>query len=646
MNFRYRSPEMSGRNLYIWCFAPESIKADDLPLIVLSNNYSGLQVAEFPGSFTAPVPLGKFAGSLPPKRWTRVRIPLGELRSASMYEFRPEQLRNVIFLQGRADGQRHTLIIDEISVDDDVPSDSSRRLPPPQNVRAIGYDRHVEVRWDEKNDSRIARYVISRSLDGKDFEQVGIQLPDTYRFTDFLGKPGVAARYKVTASDREYRQSSSSNVASVSTREFSDDELMTMLQEACFRYYWDGADPNSGMARENAPGDDRIVATGASGFGVMALLVGVERGFITREQGVMRISKIVGFLERADRYHGAWSHYMNGATGKTIPVFGMFDNGGDLVETSFLMQGLLAARQYFRGENATEQDLYRRITGLWETVEWDWYRHTADSDFLYWHWSKQWSWQIQHPLIGFNEVMITYLLSIASPTHPVPAQMYYSGWAGQNERAIEYRAGWSGSTDGDHYANGHTYYGIKLDVGVGTGGPLFFTQYSYLGFDPHSLRDRYTTSYFENNRNIALISWAYSIANPKKFPGYGADAWGLTAGDGPAGYVPFAPDDSSDKGTLMPTGALGSFPYTPDASMAAFKHYYRDLGAELWSIYGPRDGFNPRENWISPIYMGLSQAPIAVMIENYRTGLVWKQFMSNPEIGAMLKKLDAVTKAQ
>jgi len=562
-----------------------------------------------------------------------------------MYEFHAEQLRNVIFLQGRADGQRHTLIVDEIRVGDENLTENSRPLSPPQNLRAVGYDRHVELRWDPDADARVARYVISRSVDGKNFELIGTQLPDTYRFTDFLGKAGVTAQYRVSASNDEYRLSSPSNVATASTREFSDDELLTMLQEACFRYYWDGADPSSGMARENTPGDDRIVATGASGFGIMALIVGVDRGFITREQGLTRLSKIVGFLERADRYHGAWSHYMNGGTGKTIPVFGMFDNGGDLVETSFLMQGLLAARQYFRGQSEGEQNLYRRLTHLWETVEWDWYRHTAESDFLYWHWSSQWSWQIQHPLIGFNEVMVTYLLSIASPTHGVPAEIYYSGWAGQNERAITYRAGWSGSTDGDHYANGHTYYGIKLDVGVGTGGPLFFTQYSYLGFDPHSLKDRYTNSYYENNRNIALISHAYSITNPKKFPGYGPDAWGLTAGDGPGGYVPFAPDGASDKGTLMPTGALGSFAYTPDASMAAFKHYYRDLGADLWNIYGPRDGYNPGENWISPIYMGLSQAPITVMIENYRTGLVWKQFMSNPEIGEMLKKLETATRA-
>jgi hypothetical protein len=307
------------------------------------------------------------------------------------------------------------------------------------------------------------------------------------------------------------------------------------------------------------------------------------------------------------------------------------------------MEGLLAARQYFRGNSDAERDLYKRITQLWEAVEWDWYRGTEPSDFLYWHWSAEWAWQIQHPLIGFNEVMITYLLAQASPTHGVPAEMYYSGWASQSERAQHYRAGWSGSISGDHYSNGHTYYGIKLDVGVGSGGPLFFTHYSFFGFDPHSLHDRFTTSYFENNRNIALINRAYCIANPKHFPGYGADAWGLTANDGPGGYVPHAPDDASDHGTLTPTGALASFPYTPEASMAAFKHYYRDLGAQLWDIYGPRDGYNPGENWISPIYMGLNQAPITIMIENYRTGLVWKNFMANPEIGAMLGKLDAVT---
>ena len=648
VNFRNRFPAFSGENLYIWCFAPQAVSAADLPLVVLSDTREGLQVAELPGSFTEPLPLGKFAGDLPAGRWVQVRIPLSEFRTASIYAFQPQYLQNIVFLQGRADGVRHTLILDEIKVDDGSAQDKAPSdLPPtPKNVEATGHDRHIEIQWDPVDSLAVGRYVIYRSLDGKKFEPIGIQLPDTHRYSDFLGKAGVTAQYKVATSDRQYKQSPLSNAATASTREFTDDELLTMLQAACFRYYWDGADPHSGMTRESIPGDDRIIATGASGFGIAALTVGVDRRFITREQGVERLTKIVGFLEHADRYHGAWSHYMDGSTGKTMPVFGMFDDGGDLVETSFLMEGLLAARRYFHGSNEKEQSLYRRISQLWESVEWDWYRLSPQSAFLYWHWSPRWAWQIRHPLIGFNEVMITYLLAMASPTHAVPADLYYSGWAGQSQNALDYRAGWSGSTDGNHYGNGHTYFGIKLDVGVGTGGPLFFTHYSYIGFDPHSLHDRYTSSYFDNNRNIAMIHRAYSIANPKHFAGYGPNAWGLTASDGPAGYVPHAPDNAGDQGTLTPTGALASFPYTPEASMAAFKHYYRDLGFQLWDIYGPRDAFNPGQNWISPIYMGLNQAPITVMIENHRTGLVWKNFMSNPEIGQMLQKLDTVSGKQ
>jgi len=643
MNFRYRPPEFSGANLYFWCFAPQAIAGADLPSIVLSTSSEGLQVAQFPASFTDPLPMGKVVGDLPAGRWIQVRIPLSEFHTASIYQFRPEYLQNVVFHQGRADGVQHTLIVDEFRIGSDPDDPTGATGSTPQNVRAVGYERHVDVSWDAIHDPALGRYVIYRSLDSKNFEPIGIQIPGNDRYTDFLGKPGVTASYRVTASNRQYRESAPSGVVGASTRPFTDDELLTMLQEACFHYYWEGADPSSGMTHENFPGDDRMVATGASGLGIGALIVGVDRGFITRTQGIERLTKIVGFLEHAQRYHGAWSHYMNGSTGQTMPVFGMFDNGGDLVETSFLMEGLLAARQYFHGASAAEQDLYQRITHLWATVEWDWYRSDPKSDFLYWHWSKEWGDQIHHPLIGFNEVMVTYLLAMSSPTHGVPVDMYYSGWAGQSQTAINYRGGWSGAFDGDHYGNGHTYYGIKLDVGVGTGGPLFFTHYSYFGFDPHSLHDRYTSSYFENNRNLALINRAYCIENPKRFPGYGPDAWGLTAADGPEGYVPHAPDNADDRGTLAPTGALASFPYTPEASMAALKHYYRDLGAELWDIYGPRDAFDPGHNWVSPIYMGLNQAPITVMVENYRTGLVWKNFMSNPEITDMLRKLDRLT---
>jgi hypothetical protein len=641
IDFRNRFPKLNGTDLYFWIFAPEAIAPADLPKMVLSNAREGLQVGEFPGSFSQAIDLSKYTGAVPAGRWVQVRIPLSDCKTASIHTFKPEFTQSITFYQGRPDNVRHTLIVDEVRIDN---HSSAATLPPPSHLRATGYDRHIELEWDAAENPAVARYLIYRSSGSgpaaKDFVPIGMQLAGVHRYEDFLGKPDAHAQYKVVASDWQYRHSVFSNVAAASTHEMTDDELLTMLQKACFEYYWEGGDSHSGMARENIPGDDRIVATGASGFGIMALLVGVDRGFITRQQGVERLTKIVGFLEHVPRYHGAWSHFMNGGTGETMPVFGMYENGGDVVETSFLIEGLLAARQYFHASVKSEQSLDRRITHLWETVEWDWYRETPTSDFLYWHWSPQWAWQIHLPLIGFNEVMITYLLGIASPTHSIPANLYYSGWVGESQQAGESGAG---IKDGDLYRNGHTYYGIKLDVGIGTGGPLFFTHYSYMGFDPHSLHDRFTKSYFDNNRNIAKINLAYSIADPKHYPGYGPNAWGLTASDGPDGYVPHAPNDNDDRGTLTPTGALASFPYTPEASMAALKHFYRDLGDQMWDVYGPRDAYNPSANWISPIYMGLNQAPIVVMIENYRTGLVWKNFMANPEIGEMLKKLDQVT---
>jgi len=644
-NFRNRSPGLSGRTLYFWICSPTPIRAADLPNLMLSNAREGLQVATFPGSFTAPEPLSRYTHDLPANKWIEVRVPMATLRSASIYPFVPEQLQSVIFLQGRADGVEHTMFVDQVRVGDERSSSKSlATLPVPARVTAKGYERHVVVTWDA-GDEPVAHYIVYRSENGGAYRPVGIQVPGIHRFVDWLGRAGVTASYHVATVDWSNRESEPSASAVASTHAMSDDELLTMLQEAAFHYYWEGADSSSGMAHENMPGDDRIVATGASGFMVMALLTGVDRGFIARAQGLERLTKIVSFLERADRYHGAWSHYMNGSTGHTMPVFGMLDDGGDLVETAFLMQGLLTARQYFKGTSPAERSLHDRITRLWESVEWDWYRDASQQkDFIYWHWSPKWGFQIHHPLIGFNEVHVVYLLAIASPTHGVPASTYYSGWASQAPMAQSYREGWSGSKDGNHYKNGNTYFGIPLDVGVGTGGPLFFAHYSYIGVDPHQLHDKFTSSYFQNFRNMALINRAYCIANPKHQVGYGADAWGLTASDGPSEYVPHAPDSAHDTGTLTPTGALASFPYTPTESMAALKHYYRDLGAELWDIYGPRDAYNPGADWVSPIYMGLNQAPIVAMVENYRTGLLWRTFMSNPEISVMLQKLDAASR--
>ena len=650
VNFRNREINFPGDTLYFWCFSAEGISARDLPLLQISDTGAG---------FSTLLPLGKFVGDLVPGKWVQVRIPLAEFKTGSIHQLERHRVHQIAFVQNESDSIEHTLIVDEFAIDDapaaPVPAsvlasngESNQRanLPAPENVQARGYERHVDISWDPVSDPALARYVIYRaevSKDGaskneEDFKPIGIQVPGVNRYSDYLGKIGATARYKVAASDRQYNLSQFSSVVTAATRAMSDDELLTMLQEACFRYYWDGAHPVAGMTLENIPGDDRIVATGASGFGIMALIVGVERGFITRQQGLERMDRIVSFLEKAPRYHGAWSHFMDGTTGQTLPVFDAIDNGGDLVETAFLMEGLLAARQYFKGPSAPEESLFRRISHLWETVEWDWYRHGSESDALYWHWSPQWSWYINHRITGFNEAMIVYLLAIASPTHPVPAGLYYSGWANQTDVGARYREGWSNTHEGYNYVNGHTYYGIKLDVGVGSGGPLFFAHYSYMGFDARGIHDRFT-DYFDNNRTIAQINLAYCQHNPGHYKGYGSDFWGLTASDGPDGYLPHEPRLAEDDGTMTFTGALSSFPYTPEASMAAFKHIYRDLGDRAWGVYGPRDAINLTEDWVSPIFMGLDQAPITVMIENYRTGLIWKLFMSNPEIRPMLDRI-------
>lgn len=634
VSMRNRLTDFRGDTLYMWCYSQEAIPAADLPVVQLEDEEH---------DFTAPVKLDGFSGDVPAKRWLQIRMPLSEFETASVHPFQAHKLHSIYFSQGAADDSPHTLIIDEVKIDDRsaaTPVGDDVRSPPrsPKNVQAKGYDRHIDISWEPVANSEVQSYAIYRSMGKHKYQPIGIQRADINRYTDFLGHSGVTASYRVKAVDRSYRQSAFSAMATAATRELSDDELLTMLQEACFRYYWDGAHPIAGATLENIPGDERIVATGASGFGIMALIVGVDRGFVTRDEGMERLEKILDFLEKTPRYHGAWAHFLNGDTAQTMLVFGMFDNGGDLVETSFLMQGLLAARQYFKDDGDPGKSIYDRITKLWEGVEWDWYRRSPQNNALLWHWSPQWSWFIDHRLTGFNETMITYLLAIASPTHGVPASLYYTGWAGQSDAAIAYRSGWSGSNEGDRYINGHTYFGIKLDVGVGTGGPLFFTQYSFMGFDPKGIHDRYT-DYFNNNRELALIDQAYCESNPGHFQGYGADDWGLTASDDQLGYLAHAPDPASDNGTITPTGALSSFPYTPEASMAALKFFYRQLGDRLWGVYGPHDAFNLTRNWFSPVYMGLDQGPIVVMVENYRTGLIWKLFMSNPEIQPMLDKI-------
>lgn len=624
--------EFSGKTLFLRCYAETELRREESPLIALQDAN---------GVTTPDIKLLSLLDKLPAQQWVQIKLPLAAFvpifQSTDEVKFEVRQLANIFFVQRLDDGREHTLYIDDVRIGDEAP-DTNTPPATPADLAAKGYESHIDLTWTTNPTAQPFRYKIYRSWDGKTYSPLGMQKGHLPRYVDFIGAPNKTAFYKISALDANDNESLLSLETRASTREMSDDELLTMVQEACFRYYWEAAHPDAGMAIEILPGDENLVAVGSSGFGIMALVVAVERGFITREQGAERMLKIVRFLKKADRFHGVWPHFLDGRTGKVIPYFGKYDDGGDLVETAFLVQGLLVARQYFARATNAEREIRDTITELWKTVEWNWYRQEPNSDFLYWHWSPNHAWHISHPLVGWNETMIVYLLAIASPAYSVPASLYHTGWAGQSDLAVRYRQGWGRTTQGDHYTNGNTYFGIKLDVGVGTGGDLFFTHFSFMGFDPRNKKDRYT-NYFKNNRNLALINRAYCIANPNQRAGFGENCWGLSAGINSGGGKP---NPREENGTINCMASLASFPYTPQESMAALKHFYHDHGSKLWGIYGFRDGFNLTENWFEDVNMALNQAPIVVMIENYRSGLIWKLFMSNPEIKPMLEQVGFV----
>ena len=611
--------------LSFWLYIPGTINPEHLPAIRFMKNDSSLTNL-------------LSVNSAEINKWYQVTIPTAMINNFNSN--RPDDLIGIVFSQQSDDNKQHEIYVDDIEF---ISSDTSPSiLNPPTLNSASGYARHIDITWNGTDDKPIRLVKIYRSENGIDFKPVAVQQPYINRYADYTGKTGKKYFYKVSFLNDNYEESGLSNRIHASTRPMTDNELLTMVQQACFRYYWEAAEPNSGLALENIHGRHDMVAAGASGFGIMALIVGTERKFISRKDAVERFLKIVNYLNRAETFHGAYPHFINGPTGKVEPFFGMKDDGADLVETSFLLQGLLAAREYFSGNDLAEKTIRDGIESIWEKVEWSWFRQRADSKFLYWHWSPDQGWIINHTLIGWNETMVTYLLAIASPTFPVGAAMYYTGWANQDSIGQKYRL-WGHTKDGTMYTNGNNYFGIKLDVGVSNGGPLFFTHYSYMGYDPHHITDKYT-NYFFNNRNITRINYRYCVLNPKKYKGYGESAWGLTASDGPYDYTADEPVPFQDHGKITPTGAVSSFPYTPVESKRALKNYYYHYGKFLWGEYGFKDAFDLNNNWCSDIYMGLNQAPMVVMIENYRSGLIWNLFMRNNDIKKGLEKLEAQTK--
>lgn len=486
------------------------------------------------------------------------------------------------------------------------------------------YDIHVELNWNKVPEAD--SYGIWVSLD-KDHYIRRATLNDTI-YLDFVNDLGTELNldYEV----RAYSGSDSTIVgkSNTQTRKMNDEEILDMVQFYTFRYFWNGAEPNSGLAPERIhidgdypQNDAHVVTTGGSGMGIFGLLAGIDREWISREEGYQRFVKIVTFLEKADRFKGVWPHWINGNTGKVQP-FGQKDNGGDLVESAFLMQGLLAVREYFKDGSQEEKELAQRIDQLWKEMDWSWYTKNGEK-VLYWHWSPEYEWEMNFPLEGYNECLITYVLAASSPSHTIDPAAYHEGWAR------------SGGIKGNHEAFGYEL-ALNHNGAQKMGGPLFWAHYSYLGLNPMGLKDQYA-DYQKENTNQTLINRAWCMENVANFKGYGEDLWGLTASYSINGYNAHFP--GNDTGVISPTAAVSSIPYTPKESMAVIKNLYYNYGKKVLGRYGFYDAMSPEHNYYPERYLAIDQGPMVAMIENYRSGLGWKLFMGAPEVQEGLKKL-------
>jgi len=409
----------------------------------------------------------------------------------------------------------------------------------------------------------------------------------------------------------------------------SDDSLITLVQKQTFHYFWDGAEPNSGLARERVhidgkypENDENVITIGGSGFGLMAVLVGIHNEFITKEEGLARIEKALTFLGNIERFQGAWSHWYFGDTGKP-KAFSESDDGGDVVETAFMAEALICIREYYKNGNDAEKKIAAKADKLWQGIDWDFYSN--GKNVLYWHWSPKHEWGMNHAIQGFDECMIAYILGASSPTHPIPADTYHKGWA--RDGAIR---------------TSMTKYEIptvlKHNAKEGEVGPLFWSHYSFLGLNPMGLSDQYA-NYQDLVTNHTKINIAYAEHNPKQFKGYGADkGWGWTASYSTNGYNAHHPDNDPT-GVISPTAAISSIPYTPKESISFMRYLKDSIGDKVWGKYGFYDAYSETADWFPQRYLAIDQGPMVVMIQNYKDAFIWDLFMGAPDVQEGLKKL-------
>jgi hypothetical protein len=594
-------------SLSFFIYAENQLPSSALPLIGLKAiNLSGTGEID-----TKLYPLAGYNGPVQAKTWTKIRIPVSVIINDPLnnqVDF--ASIKGVIFNQSETDQSSRQILIDQVLAFKNID-----KVPDIIDFKVTGYDSHAELMWTfPMND---LSYRVYASFDGGQTYQVRTET-ESNDYLDFVPESArnSTVLYRLKAFYQEKESPTVESAANI--KDCNDDGLLDLVQRYSFRYFWEGAHQQTGMALERTNDDTITVASGATGMGLMAMIVAYEREFHAREQIKDRILKILNFLATCQRHHGAWSHWYYANTFQTKP-FSTKDDGGDLVETSYVATALMALRNYFSDSDSKSIQIRENASTLLNGIEWEWYRQ-GNQNVLYWHWSPNFNFDMNMPLKGWDEALITYLMAASSTSHGISKEVYDQGWASNGNMASK-----------------RTYYNYDINLSPDWGGPLFWIHYSFLGIDPHGLKDQYA-DYWQENINTAKIHYAYAVANPKGHVNYGSKCWGLTASDDPYGYTAHQPM-SNDNGTISPTAALSSMPYTPIESKRFLKYLYRERGKDLFGKYGPFDAFNDNLNWVKEAYIGIDQGPIVIMIENYRTGLIWKNVMKDADLQSGLNKL-------
>lgn len=496
------------------------------------------------------------------------------------------------------------------------------------NLKALPRMLRVDLVWEKKADHAVYEVRRAEKPEGP-FETLENPLPMVNVFSDVLGESEITRYYQVRLSSvgNVSKDGEWSEVVSATTIPFEREGFLTEVQEAGFRYYFDYANLGSNLPQEGIKPVDswgpNMVSAVSTGMYFFNIAVGIEREFITREEGVAHVTKALKFLsEKTERIYGAFPHWIDGYTGEVIP-FSDTDNGADMVETAIIAKGLIFAREFFDGDDPQEKMIREISDRLWREIEWDKFiKEPGVENVMIWHWSPDHGFS-DLPIVGFNESEIAYLLGIGSPTFPIDPTCYWEGWVGKNA----------------DYFNPRIVEGlegpIKLQLTHDYGIPMFVMHYSYLGLDPRKL-PLPEGNLFEEFEQLTLANHDYCRMNSHRYKGYDR-YWGLTASLDPDGYRAHHPIHD-DNGTISPTGAISSIAYQPEKVILMMEEMYLKEGGKLWGPFGFYDAFNPTRDWVATAYIGIDVGPIAPMIENHRSGKLWEVFMKAPEIN---KAIDA-----